>query len=234
MYTFFNMTENITIRKLNIFTVFDLTGTIKDEESAEFQKTALKQINEGTKDIVINLSKVQNLNSQALGVIIAIWKKIVDAKGSMHIISNPARLKNTLESANLHTIIDIYTSEEEFKKNILTQKVKEFDIKVRTKDKLTILDLADSVGIIAEAIQTDKILQKIVLTKKISLAINMTDIIHLNSTAMGVLIKWNKVIKESGGFFCLFGLNRDLMYYLELVGLNTVFPTFDREEDIHL
>ncbi len=224
----------LVTREIEQYTVTQLDGSFRDEETERFSTETAKQIQAGKKDLVIHFHDVGSLSSQALGAIVSVWKKVVEAKGSLYVIAEQSRLRSIFESTNLHTIIEIFSSEEEFRKKIIDAEHPNQTPRLRTRGKYQILDVARTLGVVVEANSLDAPVSKLAEAGHTLIAVDLTDVIHLNSSTLGVLIRWNRQLKQKGGELCLLGLSKDLLYYLELVRLPKALTIYETEDEIPL
>ncbi len=223
---------DIAVRKLDPFIVMQLDGPFRDDDSAKFQTEVSRRIQQGAKDFLIHFHQVGSLSSQGLGTLVSVWKKVVEAKGSLYVVAEQSRLRSVFESTNLHTIIEIFPSEEEFRNKIIAADRHEPTPRLRSRGKYQVIDVASSYGVMVEANSLDAPLRKLVEAGKNHIAVNLTDVIHLNSSALGLLIKWSRILKEKGGELCLSGLSKDLLYYVELIRLNQAVVIYETEDEI--
>ncbi len=94
--------------------IFHLNGLLDAFSEPTFRKTIAKCIDEGkSKDIILDLSKIDFIDSSGLGALVQLVKKAETAGGSVQVVSNPRvtqtvkvvrlekflRLQNTLEDA---------------------------------------------------------------------------------------------------------------------------------------
>jgi anti-anti-sigma factor len=222
----------LNVTKLENFQVVEISGSLKDEEAANFKRKILELFEKGRKEVIIDLSRAMGLTSPAIGALVSIWKTAVDKKGSLYILTNPLQLRTIFEPTNLHTIISIFTSRDELLTHIHEAHPKPLAMKTRERPPYIILDVADSFGIVIESSALDGPLKALFEASHNFIAVNLADVVHANSTALGIFIKWNKKLKENGGNFCLFGLSRDLMYYMELIGLDKAINIHASLDDI--
>lgn len=224
----------LAIGKIEQYTAIRLDGNFGDEETEKFTSEITKLILEGRKDLVVHYRKVGSLSSQALGALVTVWKRVVEAKGNLYVVTEQSHLRSLFESTNLNTIIEIFASEEDFRTKIIEAESHEQAPRLRSRGRYQILDVARTLGVIVEANSLDAPIGKLAEAGHALVAIDLTDVIHLNSSTLGVLIRWNRLLKERGGDLCLLGLSKDLLYYLELVRLPQAITIYETEDEIPL
>ncbi len=67
----------------------------------------------GVKRVIINLSKVEYLDSTGLGVLIGGLKRLREAGGNLVLVAPGMRIQRIFEITGLNKIFDIYATEEE-------------------------------------------------------------------------------------------------------------------------
>jgi len=107
-------------------------------------------------------------------------------------------------------------------------KLKNLEITEVEKDDLIIFRLN---GSIHTEIYTEFLAY---LKEKINKKNVIMDFLHLtymSSTGTGVLFNLNKIIRDQGGKFILFGLNESIQHVINLTKLNTSFIIVANEEE---
>jgi len=87
-----------------------LTGGDETEELEQ----AIKTLGEGgNKNLIINLSETQHLNSTALGVLISAHSNYVRRGGQMKLCGVDKRIENIFVITKLSLVFDVYGTEEQ-------------------------------------------------------------------------------------------------------------------------
>jgi anti-sigma B factor antagonist len=87
-----------------------LTG---GEETDELDRAIATLIENGTRQLLINLSETQHLNSTALGVLIKAHHYFDENKGVMKLCSVDKRIQNIFVITKLSLVFDVYPNEEQ-------------------------------------------------------------------------------------------------------------------------
>ncbi len=223
---------NLKKRKLDSYTAIDVTGALSDSNTTKFKNEIISTINGGDKNLILNLEEVSTISSQAIGVIITVWKKTVKENGCLYIITGNKKIDSILCNTNLKAVISIFSTEEDFRNEVLKKEYIETRPKIKRKGKYRILETADSFGVYIEAEHLDKALNSMLELNSTYIAINMTDIVHIDSITIGIIVKYYKILDKINGELCIFGLNKNMSYYLELIGLNKIIKILPNEESI--
>lgn len=77
-----------------------------------FRKVVAKCIDEGPKHIILDLSKIDFVDSSGLGALVQLVKKAQSAEGSLQIVSN-ARVTQTVKLVRLEQFLSLRPSLEE-------------------------------------------------------------------------------------------------------------------------
>lgn len=94
--------------------VIELKGKVMGGPDAKtFRKDLDELIEEGKKNVVIDLSKVKFMNSSGLGILIGGLKKIDDAGGDLKICGATDRIESLLMVSQLTKIFDDYDTLDE-------------------------------------------------------------------------------------------------------------------------
>ncbi len=94
--------------------VFDVSGRIMGGPDADtFHELVKKTIGEDKKHILVNLAKVNWINSTGLGILIAAYTSIRDAGGEFKLANLSDRIESILMITKLSGIIESYDNEDE-------------------------------------------------------------------------------------------------------------------------
>jgi anti-anti-sigma factor len=106
---------DINIRKRGKFKILDVDGDINEIDNYNVLKEEIvKSLQEGEKNIALNLSNTTFLNSSAVSLFIS-WQKKVGAVGGEIVILEPQQfILEILKILCIEKIIKIYNSEDEF------------------------------------------------------------------------------------------------------------------------
>jgi len=86
-------------------------------DSGQLKDTVNSLIAEGKRNFAIDLSPLDYLYSDAINVILAINRRILDVSGRLSLMSPSPEVKSILERAGLHNILKIYDTETELLKS---------------------------------------------------------------------------------------------------------------------
>ena len=107
---------NLTVDTRNLadnVSVITLEGEIDVYTSIQLKQDISDILAAGVKYLVLNLSKVEYLDSTGLGVLIGTLKKLRESGGNMIIVGPAMRIMRIFEITGLYKIFAIYATEEE-------------------------------------------------------------------------------------------------------------------------
>lgn len=84
---------------------------------ATFSKTLKTKIDQGPKNIILDLSKIDFLDSSGLGALVQLVKHTQQYEGTLQIVSN-ARVNQTVKLVRLEKFLSLQPSLEQAKENI--------------------------------------------------------------------------------------------------------------------
>lgn len=93
--------------------IFNLEGEVDVYTSTQLKQDIAQVIDQDVKFIVLNLSKVEYLDSTGLGVLIGSLKKLREKSGNLVIVSPSVRIMRVFEITGLYKIFNIYPTESE-------------------------------------------------------------------------------------------------------------------------
>ena len=107
---------DVNIRKRDDVTIFDIEGKIIGSDSLALKHIIDEQITVAEDDkakILLNLEKVNMVDSSGLGVIVAAYTSVQRKEGRIALLKVGGKLKSLIVMAKLMTIFDRYDDEGE-------------------------------------------------------------------------------------------------------------------------
>ena len=105
------MQLKIDERKLNDVTVFDLDGSFVLGGDGQFRKHVSDNIDGGGRKLIVNLAKVNYMDSSGLGELISCYTKMQRVNGHMKLLNLNNRLNQLLVLTKLITVFETFDSE---------------------------------------------------------------------------------------------------------------------------
>ncbi len=93
--------------------VLDIEGEVDVYTSPQLKQDLVHLAENGTKRVIINLSKVEYLDSTGLGVLIGGLKRLRESGGNLALVGPGMRIQRIFEITGLNKIFDIYATEDE-------------------------------------------------------------------------------------------------------------------------
>ena len=107
-----NLTMNS--RNPNQTTCFvDIAGEVDVYTSPQLKQDLVSMAERGYKQVIVNLSQVEYLDSTGLGVLIGGLKRMREAGGNLSLVAPGMRILRIFEITGLNKIFDIYAPEAE-------------------------------------------------------------------------------------------------------------------------
>jgi anti-sigma B factor antagonist len=104
----------IKVRKTDSVAILDLSGKLMGGPDADIFKDTVKQlIQEGYKNVLVNLSHVPWVNSTGLGILIAGYTTLKREGGTLKLLNVTDRIESILMITKLGTIFESYSDEAE-------------------------------------------------------------------------------------------------------------------------
>jgi len=91
------------------YQLFRLTGLLDAFSEPIFRKVLSQFIDEGPTDIILDLSKIDFIDSSGLGVLVQLAKKAQTVEGTFQIVTN-ARVTQTVKLVRLEKFLALQTS----------------------------------------------------------------------------------------------------------------------------
>lgn len=89
----------------------DLEGEVDVYTAPLLRQEIMDQVDGGTHHLLVNLAKVEYLDSTGLGILIGGVKRAKEQGGSLKLVGPSARITRIFEITGLNKIFDVYSSE---------------------------------------------------------------------------------------------------------------------------
>ncbi|BBB32592.1 anti-sigma B factor antagonist [Thermotomaculum hydrothermale] len=101
-------------RKVNDIIILDLKGKITiGEGDKQLREKITSLLEKGEKKIILNMARVSYLDSSGTGEVVSLLMKVKKAGGELKLLSLSQKIKDIFQIAQLLSIFDYYTDEEE-------------------------------------------------------------------------------------------------------------------------
>lgn len=95
--------------------LIELEGEVDVYTAPQLKQQLLSLLEAGNSQMVVDLTKVEYLDSTALGILIGGLKRVRERDGNLSLICHSPRIRRVFEITGLDKIFDIYGSESEAK-----------------------------------------------------------------------------------------------------------------------
>ena len=101
-------------REVNGVIVLDLKGKITiGEGDRQLREKITSLLEQGKKKIILNMARVSYLDSSGTGEVVSLLMKVKKAGGELKLLSLSQKIKDIFQIAQLLSIFDYYTNEDE-------------------------------------------------------------------------------------------------------------------------
>jgi anti-sigma B factor antagonist len=98
--------------------IVELEGEVDVYTAPQLKQQMISLLESGAKELVVDLTKVDYLDSTALGVLIGGLKRMREVDGNMVLVCPSPRIRRVFEITGLDKIFDIYNSEIEAQESL--------------------------------------------------------------------------------------------------------------------
>lgn len=104
----------VKTREAGDIVIFDVSGQVMGGPDADsFHELVKNNLGDGRKKILVNLAKVNWINSTGLGILIAGYRSVQDAEGEFKLANISDRIESILMVTKLAGIFETFETEEE-------------------------------------------------------------------------------------------------------------------------
>ena len=102
---------NIIERRLNDVIVLELDGNLASEGNVQFRKCVTATIDAGTRKLVINMARVEYMDSTGLDELVSCYAKLYRMRGRLKLLHPSNRLQYVLTITKLNYVFETFSSE---------------------------------------------------------------------------------------------------------------------------
>ena len=94
--------------------ILDLKGKITiGSGDVQLRETINKLVDEGKKNILINMQEVTTIDSSGIGELVGCYTSVTNKGGKLKLLQLPPKINDVLTVTQLITVFDVYDSEQE-------------------------------------------------------------------------------------------------------------------------
>jgi anti-sigma B factor antagonist len=106
----FNITDETVDRGVHVIPV---DGYVDFDAAPQLKRVIIRHIDEGGRQLVIDLSGVGFIDSIGLGVLVGALKRLREVGGSMAVVCPGDEMRNIFEIVGLESVIPLYPSRDD-------------------------------------------------------------------------------------------------------------------------
>ena len=103
---------SIKIRQAGIVSLVDVSGRLTSFETGALRDSISRLLKQGHKDIVLNLSGLQYLDSSGIGELARVYVSVVKQTGQMKVIGLSSKIEEVLKITHLYQVFPEFPDEE--------------------------------------------------------------------------------------------------------------------------
>jgi anti-anti-sigma regulatory factor len=165
-------------------------------------------------------------------VLIKLWKTQAKNGGTFSVIAPHEAVIKWFTAVRLESIIKTYRSVPEFEAAVRETRGIQYDHKIRSKVKYTVIDITEPFNIFCGYQEFNDLMESLIKNGARFVALNLTGIIHLYSEVIGAFIKWRNFFCRNDGDFCIFGLSEELRERMNDLQMDQVLDMYSAETDL--
>jgi anti-sigma B factor antagonist len=106
------MSLKMSTREVKNIIIIDLSGQITlGDATAAIRDEIRDQLNQGARNILLNLADVSYIDSSGLGELTSAFSSVKNRNGALKLLSLTKRVHDLMQITKLYTVFDIYDDE---------------------------------------------------------------------------------------------------------------------------
>lgn len=102
---------NFHISEIDQVRVIEVSGRVDGMSAEELRQKLFAEIDEGARQVVLDLAKVSYMSSAGLRELVAAYRRLQAASGDLRLAQPSSRVLDVLEMSGLDTIFQIFLSQ---------------------------------------------------------------------------------------------------------------------------
>src|SRR5579862_768793 len=115
-----NIRIETSVRHRQGVPILDVVGEIDIYTTPQFKEALTSAIQEGTAGIIVNMAKVNYMDSSGFGSLLSATKRLRPVNGNLYLVSCNDAIMRMLQITRLNTIFGVFHTEEEALASIAT------------------------------------------------------------------------------------------------------------------
>ena len=107
-----NTEFSIKIRETGPVTVLELSGRLTSFETGALRDSISRLLHQGRRDIVLNLSGLQYLDSSGIGELARVYVAVVKQSGQIKVVGLSSKIEQVLKITQLYQVFPEFPDEE--------------------------------------------------------------------------------------------------------------------------
>ena len=103
---------SIKIRQSGLVSLVDVSGRLTSFESGALRDSISGLLKQGHKDIILNLTDLQYLDSSGIGELARVYVSVVKQSGQMKVIGLSSKIEEVLKITHLYQVFPEFPDEE--------------------------------------------------------------------------------------------------------------------------
>jgi anti-sigma B factor antagonist len=103
---------SIRIRQAGVVSLLDVSGRLTSFETGALRDSIARLLKQGHKDIVLNLSGLQYLDSSGIGELARVYVSVVKHSGQLKVIGLSSKVEEILKVTQLYQVFPEFPDEE--------------------------------------------------------------------------------------------------------------------------
>jgi anti-anti-sigma factor len=120
--SFFKIESIIDKDLENDFLLVKLEGDVNIHYRVEMENFFNQKLRANYKDVIIDMEKVEYIDSIGLAVLINVYKKVVSQRKNFYFVGISEKVRKVFEMSGLNKILDMYPDLDTFKKMVVFNK----------------------------------------------------------------------------------------------------------------
>jgi len=103
---------SVTIRQVGPISLLDVSGSLTSFESGALRESIARLLKQSRKNIVLNLSALQYLDSSGIGELARVYVTVVKVGGQMKVVGLSRKVEEILKITQLYQVFPEFPDEE--------------------------------------------------------------------------------------------------------------------------
>lgn len=208
---------------------------------SELQAALNYQIQHGTKDFILDFSKIKNMNSLILGVLSVAYRKVVRKQGTLNVILKDKKMEEVFNLSGFNLLVKVVENEKDLLPDAKTAKgrldEKELEdlgyLRVRSRNEFIVVSAKEELKELKATVELYNVIDKYIKKRHHKFIFDFKKMTEIPSGIIGCISHCYQHVKEKKGEIYVIADQEEVRNSLNLSGMASFIDVYKDYQDFY-